>query len=103
VILRLDTSSGWKDPIIAYLKDGTLASDKAKARKLQHLASRYTLLGDSLYKKSYSSLHPDLYLRCLGPDETRRVMQEIHDGDCGNHTGGRSLAYKVINQGYYWP
>jgi len=30
-------------------------------------------------------------------------MQEIHDGHCGNHSGGRSLTHKVINQGYYWP
>jgi len=30
-------------------------------------------------------------------------MREIHDGDCGNHAGGCSLAHKVINQGYYWP
>jgi len=31
------------------------------------------------------------------------VMQEIHDGDYENHAGGYPLAYKVINQGYYWP
>ena len=30
-------------------------------------------------------------------------MQKIHNDDCGNHLGGRSLAHKVINQGYYWP
>jgi len=57
-ILRLDISSGWRDPIIAYLKDEILPDDKVEARKLQHLASRYTLLRDTLYKKSYSNLHP---------------------------------------------
>ena len=30
-------------------------------------------------------------------------MQKIHDGDCGNHAGGRSFAHNIINQGYYWP
>ena len=30
-------------------------------------------------------------------------MQKIHDGDCENHAGGRSLTHKVINQGYDWP
>ena len=30
-------------------------------------------------------------------------MWAIHDDDCGNHAGGRSLAHKAINQGYYWP
>jgi len=99
-VLRLDTSPGWRDPIIAYVKDGILSDDRVEVQKLQHLATRYTLLGDVLYKKSHSELHSDPYLRCLGPDKARKVMQEIHDGDCGNHVGGRSLAHKVINQGY---
>jgi len=30
-------------------------------------------------------------------------MQEIHDGDYGNHARGQSLSHKAINQGYYWP
>jgi len=93
--LRLDTSSGWRDPIISYLKSGTLSDDKAEAQKLQHLATRYTFLGDLLYKKFYSKLHSDPYLRCLGPEEAERVMQEIHDGDFGNHEGDRS--HKDIN------
>ena len=49
-VLRLDTSPGWRNPIIAYLKDGTLLRDKAEAQKLQHLTTRYILLGDLLYK-----------------------------------------------------
>ncbi|KAK3005754.1 hypothetical protein RJ639_015516 [Escallonia herrerae] len=28
---------------------------------------------------------------------------EIHEGICGQHLGGRALAYKVLPQGYYWP
>ena len=47
-VLLLDTSPGWRDPIIVYLKDETLPGDKAKAQKLQHLATRYILLGDLL-------------------------------------------------------
>ena len=101
-VLRLDTSAGWRSLIISYLKDGTLPDDRADARKLQHIATRYIIFRDILYQKSYSNLHPNPYLRCLGPEETWKVMQEIHDGDCGNHVGGRSLNHKVINQGYYW-
>jgi len=63
---------------------------------------RYTFLGDLPYKKSYSKLHCKPYLRYLGPDEAKKVMQEIHDDDCGNHAGDRSFTHKVINQGYYW-
>ncbi|KAJ9538117.1 hypothetical protein OSB04_030850 [Centaurea solstitialis] len=27
----------------------------------------------------------------------------MHDGECGNHAGGRSLANRISRQGYYWP
>jgi len=74
-----------------------LPEDKAEVQKLQHLATGYILLGGLLYKKSYSRLRNDPYLRCLRPEEARSVMQEIHDGDYGNHAGGRSLAHKAIN------
>ncbi|RVW55178.1 Uncharacterized protein K02A2.6 [Vitis vinifera] len=31
------------------------------------------------------------------------VLAELHEGVCGNHTGGRSLAHRAHSQGYYWP
>ena len=33
-VLRLDASPGWRNPIIAYLKDGTLRDDRVEVRKL---------------------------------------------------------------------
>jgi len=68
---------GWRDPIIAYLKDGTLPDDRAEALKLLHLATKYVLLGDVLYKKSYFKFHVDPYLRCLGPYEARRDARNL--------------------------
>jgi len=79
-----------------------LPYNRAEARKLQHLATMWPFLEDILFKKSCFRLHSDPCLRCLESDKARKVMQEIHDGDCGNHSGGRSLTHKVINQGYYW-
>ena len=76
-----------------------LLDDRAEAQKVQHLAARYTLLGDVLYKKSYFKLHFDPYLSGLRPDEVKKVMQEIYDVNCGNHASGPSLAHKAINQG----
>ena len=31
------------------------------------------------------------------------MLQEVHDGLCDNHLGGRALAPKILCQGYYWP
>lgn len=47
--------------IIAHLKDETLPGDKTEAQKLQHLATRFLLFDDLLYKK-YSKLSYDPYL-----------------------------------------
>ena len=47
-VLYLDTSPEWRDFIIAYLRDETLSNDRAEAQKLQHLATRYILFGDTL-------------------------------------------------------
>ena len=30
-------------------------------------------------------------------------MQKIHEGICGSHIGGRSLAMKVLRAGFLWP
>lgn len=41
-------------------------------------------------------------MRCLGPKEARYVLEEIHEGVCGNHISSRSLAHKTLRQGYFW-
>ena len=87
----------WMDPIIQYLKDGTVPYDKNAASKLQYRAVYYTLVGDKLYKKGYFP-----YLRCLGPVKADYVLREIHEGVCRNFTAGRSLSHKVVRQGYFW-
>ncbi|XP_057247594.1 uncharacterized protein LOC130589952 [Beta vulgaris subsp. vulgaris] len=30
-------------------------------------------------------------------------MEEIHEGVCGNHIGGKALALKALRAGFYWP
>ena len=80
------------DPIISYLKDGKLPDDKLEAKRLRCKSARYTILQDVLYKRGFTAL----YLRCLSSEEADYVMREIHEGICGNHSGGRALAHKII-------
>ena len=42
-------------------------------------------------------------MTCLEGEKARKVMEEVHSGSCGNHSGGRSLAVKIKRHGYYWP
>ncbi|XP_059664221.1 uncharacterized protein LOC132309996 [Cornus florida] len=89
----------WMDPLEAYLKEGTLLNQKGEARKLRLTAAKYAIINNQLYRKLFSGP----YLKCLSPTEALTILKQIHDGDCGNHSGGRSLAHKVLTQGYFWP
>ncbi|XP_017417482.1 uncharacterized protein LOC108328172 [Vigna angularis] len=61
--------------------------------------ARYLLVGDSLYRRGFSTP----LLKCLGEQEAHYVMDELHNGICGFHTGGRTLKARVLRAGYYWP
>ncbi|KAL5560027.1 hypothetical protein UlMin_036238 [Ulmus minor] len=54
----------WMDPIISFLRDGTLPADKFEARRLRFRSARYFLDKGKLYKKGFSS--PSLL--CLDED-----------------------------------
>ena len=43
------------------------------------------------------------YLRCLRPNEAQYALREIYKGIYSHHMGDRSLSYKALRQGYYWP
>ena len=94
-----NSKKNWTTPLIAYLRSGILPDGKEAARKLKVQASRFVIIKDVLYKSRFSRS----YLRCLNHEEADYVMREIHEGICGNHSGSRSLVYKIIRAGYYWP
>ena len=87
----------WMDPLINYLKNSKEPKDKSQARNLRIKAARYTLLDGRLYKKSFSGP----LLRCITKEEYKVVLKSIHSRVCGNHSGGRSLAHKVLKIGYF--
>ncbi|XP_024039511.1 uncharacterized protein LOC112098123 [Citrus clementina] len=98
-VLRIEQKCSWRDPIVSYLRDGVLPPDKLRARKIRAQASRYTMIDGVLYRRGYTLP----FLRCLDDDDADYVLREVHEGICGNHSGGRSLAHKVLRQGYFWP
>ncbi|KAL0345043.1 UNVERIFIED_CONTAM: Transposon Ty3-I Gag-Pol polyprotein [Sesamum radiatum] len=74
-------------------------SRQEEARAIRVRAARFTIIAGDLYKRGFSQP----YLKCLDPEKAEYVMREIHEGSCGNHSGGRSLAGKALRQGYFWP
>jgi ribonuclease HI len=80
----------WMDPYVTYLKEGVLPEQKKEAEIIRRKTARFWLSKDlKLYRRSFSGP----YLLCVHPDVIEDLLYEIHEGICGSHTGGRSLAH----------
>ena len=83
----------WMDSIVSFLKDGTLPKDRTEAKKTRRKASRYWLSEEQkLYKCLYSRPH----LMCVHLEVVEALLEELHEGICGSHMGGRSLAHRAL-------
>ena len=90
----------WMNPIIRFLRDNILLDEKSEAEKIRRKAPRFWLSKDyKLYKRSYSGP----YLLCVHPEASELLLEELHEGICKSHIGGRSLSHQAITQGYWWP
>ncbi|KAL2226322.1 UNVERIFIED_CONTAM: hypothetical protein Sindi_1990900 [Sesamum indicum] len=85
--------------IVKYLKSDTLLEDPIKAKRVRFRAASFTLLSGQLYKRTVDGT----LLKCFDEERAEYVMREIHELSCRNHSGARSLAQKVVRQGYFWP
>jgi ribonuclease HI len=67
----------WRKEITDYLKDPS----RKVSRKLRYKAIKFVLLDGRLYYKFLDGV----LLQCLGEEEARKMMSEVHDGLCGAH------------------
>ena len=87
----------WMDPIIDLLAEDQLPNDEKEASKVRRVAARYWLSTDrKLYRRSFGGP----YLLCLHPKKVNELLAELHDGVCGSHVGGCSLAHRAMTQGF---
>ena len=99
-INQVRVGPSWMDSITQFLKEDILPEEKIEADKIRRKATSYWLSEDSkLYRRSFSGP----YLPYVHPDQTESLLEEMHEGIYGSHTGGRSLAHRAITQGYWWP
>ena len=99
-INQVRVGPSWMDSITQFLKEDVLPEEKIEADKIRKKATSYWLSEDSkLYRRSFSGP----YLLYVHPDQTELLLEEMHEGICGSHTRGSSLAHRAIIQGYWWP
>ena len=87
------------DPIRLYIVTGELPDDRDKGHKVLIQSTRFSMIDGELYKRSLGGP----YLMCLTFEQGQYVLAELHEGICGNHPRGRTLAHRAHTQGYYWP
>ena len=83
----IQSISSWMTSILSFLQDGHLSQDVEEARKR---AAKFTILNKP-------------YLKCFDEEEAKYILEEIHEGICGDHAAPKSLVSKVIRTGYFWP
>ncbi|PKI41673.1 hypothetical protein CRG98_037936 [Punica granatum] len=67
-------------------------------RTLRRIAAHFFLSGETLYRHSLDAT----LLRCVDENEVQRLMEEVHEGNCGPHMNGLMLAKKLMRLGYFW-
>ena len=69
-----------------------------EVKKVRKRAARFMILNCNLHKRGFSMP----YLKCVDEEEAKYILEEIHQGICGDHTGPRLLVNKAIRTGYFW-
>ena len=85
-------SPTWMTPVWAYIKEGILPKDPKEAQRVKYKSARYMIYDDVLYMRGFNIP----LLKCIDGDECNYILREVHEGFCGNHSGGGSLAQKIL-------
>jgi hypothetical protein len=83
----------WRKPLVDYLHNPS-SSDDRKVRAL-----KFVLDDGELYHRTAD----DLLLKCLGPDQARLAMEEVHEGICGTHQSAPKMKWLLRQACFYWP
>ena len=87
---QIKSRPSWMDPIMTFLERDVLPEEKLEAEKVRRKAPRFWMSEDKkLYKRSFFGP----YLLCVHLDASESLLEELHEGICGSHTGGKSLSH----------
>jgi hypothetical protein len=59
---------------------------------------KYVALDNILYHGTIASL----LVKCLGLDQSKVAMEEVHEGICGTHQSAHKIKWLLRRAGFYW-
>ncbi|XP_012472515.2 uncharacterized protein LOC105789696 [Gossypium raimondii] len=89
----------WYHDILRYVKNREFPGQVTENEKktLRRLANDYVLDGEILYRRAKDQV----LLRCVDAVEARQILEEVHEGVCGTHANGFTMAKQIMRFGYY--
>jgi hypothetical protein len=92
----------WRVAFIDYIHEHKLPScvdpKSAEATRILRHSKGYVLVGGNLYKHGSAS---SILMKCVSMEEGKEILQEIHEGVCGNHAASCTLVGKAFQSGFY--
>ena len=92
-IHQIKLGPSWMDSISLFLEKDILPEEKFEAEKVRRKAPRFWLSKD---RKLYKHFFSDPYLLCVHPEALESLLEELHEGVCESHTGGRFLFHRAL-------
>jgi hypothetical protein len=68
-------------------------------KKIKQRALKYTSLDDDLYRRTIEGV----FLKCLGEEQAKVAVWEVHDRICGAHQSAHKMNWLLLRAGFYWP
>ena len=59
----------------------------------------YMLCDNKLYKRNYEGI----YLKFLGLEEAKEVLEHFHDKYGTGHSSVEAMAHMILRSSYFWP
>jgi hypothetical protein len=85
----------WRLPLMECIRNlGNITDKKVKQQVLKN-----TSLDDDLYRRT----NDGVLLKCLGDEQAKEALQEVHDGICGAHQSAYKMKWLLRRAGFYWP
>ncbi|XP_040964509.1 uncharacterized protein [Gossypium hirsutum] len=87
----------WFHDILEYIKNQRYPeqANKNDKRTIRRMAIGFVLDGDILYKWGKDQV----LLRCVDAVEARKILEEVHEGICGMHASGFTMARQIMRLG----
>jgi hypothetical protein len=85
----------WRLPPMECIRNPGTITDK----KLKRQVLKYMPLDDDLYQRTIDGV----LLKCLGDEQAKEAIREVHDGICGAHQSAYKMKWLLRRARFYWP